>query len=371
MYDEFQKQKVPQLYSSYKTIVMIDFSSVLIQQLAIHRVGNQHREEPSFISETLTDLNVDMEELMIRYFVKPFTQITENYHFVHATDLSYNEMFGFIDDVFINSESLLEASKSIVKHLFEQSNHPHIKNGDVFVVLFKDIFYQNHNRDAIGIFKSENKTSFLKLLTGDSSLALTKDSGISLSKLDKACLIIDENKDDGYRVLTIDNNSYDAAYWKEQFLGIDFIQDDNYNTKQYVDLVKGFAEEVVADQSSGKEQIDFLNHSVNYLQNQETVNVENFKDDIFADPVQKNAFTEYQRHYESVNDVEIADQFDLAPDILQQQKKKIKDSIRLDTNIQIKLDFNNPESSDQFIEQGYDSERGMSYYKVYFNREVG
>jgi hypothetical protein len=68
--------------------------------------------------------------------------------------------------------------------------------------------------------------------------------------------------------------------------------------------------------------------------------------------------------------VSIADQFDLAPDILQQQKKKIKDFIKLDTNIQIKLDFNNPESSDQFIEQGYDSERGMSFYKVYFNREV-
>ena len=349
---------------------MVDFSSVLIQQLAIHRVGNKHREETNFISETLADLDEDMEELMTKYFLKSFTQSSENYHFVHSADLSYNEMFGLSSDVFQNSENLLDASKKIVNHLYEQSNHPHIKTGDVFIVYFKDLFYQEHNREAIGIFKSENKTSFLKLLTGAANLALTKDSGISLSKLDKACLIIDENKDDGYRVLTIDNNSYDAAYWKEQFLGIDFIQDDNYNTKQYVELVKGFAQDVVADQSSGKDQIDFLNHSVNYLQNQDTVNVENFKDDIFADPVQKNAFTEYQRHYESVNDVSIADQFDLAPDILQQQKKKIKDFIKLDTNIQIKLDFNNPESSDQFIEQGYDSERGMSFYKVYFNREV-
>lgn len=349
---------------------MISFSSVRIQHLAIHRVGNQHREEPNFISESLTDLNEDMEEVMTKYFLKPFAQATENYHFTDATDLSHNEMFGLSNDVFINSESLLDASKRIVNLLYEQSNHPHIKTGDVFVVYFKDLFYQEHNREAIGVFKSENKTSFLKLLSGTSSLALTKDSGISLSKLDKACLIVDENKDDGYRVLTLDNNSYDAAYWKEQFLGIDFIQDDNYNTKQYVDLVKGFAEEVVADQSSGKEEIDFLNHSVNYLQNQETVNIENFKDDIFADPIQKNAFTEYQRHYESTNDVEIADEFNLAPDILQQQKRKIKDSIKLDTNIQIKLDFNNPESSDQFIEQGFDSERGMSYYKVYFNREV-
>ena len=59
---------------------MIDFSSVLIQQLAIHRVGNKHREETNFISEKLTDLGEDMEELMTKYFLKPFSQATENYH---------------------------------------------------------------------------------------------------------------------------------------------------------------------------------------------------------------------------------------------------------------------------------------------------
>jgi hypothetical protein len=350
---------------------MIDFTSVLIQQMALHRVGNKHREESNFISESLADLDEDMEDVLIRYFLKPFTQATENFHFVHSVDLSYNEIFGLSSDVFQNSENLLEASKKITQHLFEQSNHPHIKAGDVFVVYFKDLFYQEHTREAIGIFKSENKTSFLKMLSNESNLALTRDSGISLSKLDKACLIIDEKKEDGYRVLSLDNNNYDAAYWKENFLGVDFIQDNNYNTKQYVEMVKGFAEEVIADQATRKDQIDFLNVSVNYLENQETVNVENFKDDIFADPVQKNAFTEYQRHYENTNHVEIADQFDLAPDILQKQKRKIKDSIKLDTNIQIKLDFNNPDSSQQFIEQGYDAEKGMNYYKVYFNREVG
>ena len=144
---------------------MIDFSSVLIQQLAIHRVGNKHREETNFISESSADLSEDMEELMTKYFLKPFTQATENYHFVHSVELSYNEMFGISSDVFRNSEDLLEASKKVVNHLFEQSSHPHIKSGDVFVVYFKDIFYQEHNREAIGIFKSESKTSFLKLLS--------------------------------------------------------------------------------------------------------------------------------------------------------------------------------------------------------------
>ena len=50
-------------------------------------------------------------------------------------------------------------------------------------------------------------------------------------------------------------------------------------------------------------------------------------------------------------------------------RKKIKNVINLDTNIQIKLDFINPESADKFVEKGWDEEKQMYYYLVYFNKE--
>ena len=70
------------------------------------------------------------------------------------------------------------------------------------------------------------------------------------------------------------------------------------------------------------------------------------------------------------HELTFADAFDISKPILQKEKRKIKNYIKLDTNIQIKLDFNNPESSQRFIEQGYDEERGMNFYKVYFNKEL-
>ena len=49
--------------------------------------------------------------------------------------------------------------------------------------------------------------------------------------------------------------------------------------------------------------------------------------------------------------------------------KKIKNVIDLDTNIQIRMDFINPESADKFIEKGWDEEKQMYYYLVYFNKD--
>ena len=66
---------------------------------------------------------------------------------------------------------------------------------------------------------------------------------------------------------------------------------------------------------------------------------------------------------DSVNDFEISDT------ALKTAKRKVKNLIKLDTNIQIKLDFNDPDVSKHFIEKGYDEARGMYFYKVYFNEE--
>ena len=43
--------------------------------------------------------------------------------------------------------------------------------------------------------------------------------------------------------------------------------------------------------------------------------------------------------------------------------------LNFNTNIQIKLDFINAESVEKFVEKGWDEEKQMYYYLVYFNKE--
>jgi hypothetical protein len=62
--------------------------------------------------------------------------------------------------------------------------------------------------------------------------------------------------------------------------------------------------------------------------------------------------------------------FPIANAAVSDARKSIKNVINLDTQIQIKMDFINPESAEKFVEKGWDEEKQMYYYLVYFNKEV-
>ena len=349
---------------------MLDFSTVVINELAIHRVGNKHNEEDFYISPTTFNLTEGLSLLMLDYFIKPFLKLQDSNHFTHEIDLSYNELNGICKDIFANPDSLYINSVKVLQHLHEQSQHPHIKTGDVFVVHFSDILYQDKMVQAVGIFKSENKTSFLEIDQDATGLEIMEKHGIDIKKLDKGCFVFDLEQEDGFRVCTIDSNNYDTEYWLREFLGIKPIEDEVFHTKEYVNLCKGFAEEVIHATDSKTEEINFLNKSVKYLDQNEDVDIENFKDEVLNSDEKKKEFDQYKSMYENENSVAIPDAFHVSQPVLEKQKKKIKNEIKLDTNIQIKISVDNPESTDRFIEKGYDHERDMNFYKVYFNNEL-
>jgi len=90
---------------------------------------------------------------------------------------------------------------------------------------------------------------------------------------------------------------------------------------------------------------------------------------LFADEGSKEIFQDYQKSYVQENQEEWPERFEVSKSVVKEQKRKIKNQISLDTHIQIKLNFNNPDSAERFMEKGYDDEKGMHYYKIFFNRE--
>jgi hypothetical protein len=73
--------------------------------------------------------------------------------------------------------------------------------------------------DAIGIFKSELQTDFLQFKNNHSDLEMILQQGVSLDKLQKGALIFNYKKEEGYKILSVDSNRYDARYWLEHFFG--------------------------------------------------------------------------------------------------------------------------------------------------------
>lgn len=349
---------------------MINLFNAQIESLSLHRVGNKSRNEAIFLSDEPYRLNDEITPLIKEFFLKPFREKEENYfQFAHDVDLEYNDMFIHVTNIFNSPHLAHDISKEITKHLFEQSNHPHIKNGEVYIAYLKNVSIDNNVVDAIGIFKSEIKADFIEMDENGSHLEMILKQGISLDKLDKGCLIFDYKKEEGYKVLTIDSNRYDSRYWLEHFLGLDAFQDENFFTKKYLKFAQDFAKEVVSPAEDKKEEVMFMNRAMNHFAKNDQFEETAFLNEVLDNPDLVAEFKNFKADKGEKYSIEDVSSFAISNSAVSDARRKFKNVINLDTNITIKLDFTNPESADKFLEKGWDEERQMYYYLAYFNKE--
>ena len=62
-----------------------------------------------------------------------------------------------------NIKSFQHNSRQIAKHLYDISSHPKIKGGELYVTYFSNMVLDGDTVDAVGIFKSETKETYLKV----------------------------------------------------------------------------------------------------------------------------------------------------------------------------------------------------------------
>ncbi len=349
---------------------MLNLHPAQIESLSLHRVGNKSRNEALFLSEEPHAVDDEMQALLKEYFLKPFRKKEENYYrFVHDVDLEFHELYGFIHTIFNNPHTVHENSKKIARHLFEQSRHPHIKSGEIYVVYFENVLIDNERTAALGIFKSELKHDFLQFHEAGTNLEMLLKQGVNLNKLDKGALIFNTNSDEGYKVLSIDSNRYDTKYWLESFLGVDIFADENFNTKSYLKFCQNFAKDVVLPAEDKQQEVLFMNRAVNHFAKNDEFEESTFLNEVMDNPDLIPEFKHYKTEKAPKYKIEDLTRFPVSNTAVSAARKKIKSTINLDTNIQIKLDFVNPESAEKFIEKGWDPDREMYYYLVYFNKE--
>lgn len=349
---------------------MINLYPTQIESLSLHRVGNKNKSESLFLSDEPFILNDEIAALLKEYFFKPFREKEENYFkFSSEVDVDFNEIFELSTEIFENPSSRHHCSKKIAKHLYEQGDHPHIKSGELYITYLHDVILDNEKTDAIGIFKSELKQDFLQFDEKGNNLDLIMEQGININKLDKGCIIFNVEKEEGYKVLSVDSNRYDTKYWLENFLGLEPLSDENFLTKNYLKFCQNFAKDVVLPAEDKQQEVLFMNRAVNHFAKNDAFEESNFLNEVMENPELIPEFKHYKVEKGPKYSIEDVSNFDIANKAVSVARKKIKNVINLDTNIQIKLDFINPESAEKFVEKGWDEERQMYYYLVYFNKE--
>lgn len=347
---------------------MINYTNAKLDKLIIHSVGSKLNEEGYILSDVSSEsLPKEIEGLLASYFLSPFTE-SEFHSFWHESELELNALYSFAKSIFVNKQNFTQKSKNIAKHLYEQSLHPRIKSGELYVSYFTKVILDNNLVDVIGIFKSETKQVFLQVKKVGNHFEVDTNEGININKIDKACLIFN-TQDEGFRVTVIDNlnKSNEAQYWKNDFLKIKPLSDNYHFTKNILTATKDFIIKKLSDeyQVSKADKIELLTKSVNYFKENETFNVKEFEKEVFDDPGIIRSFRRFGSSYLDDNNIEIADKFEISAQAVKKQIRSFKSVIKLDKNFHIYIHGNR-----DLIEQGYDTKTGKKYYKIYFDQEA-
>lgn len=350
---------------------MVSFFEASLSELSVHRVGNKQQDEFYVLSDRSMHIQDELlNQLLKQYFLAPYQKVNEIYRFTHPNnDLSLNEIFHFAEEVFTHGESFHENSKKIATYLYEISNHPKIKSGEVYVAYFENVQIEGDLHDAIGIFKSETKESYLKVSPAQNGFTISyEQEAININKLDKGCLIFNTEKEEGYKIAVIDqtNRNGEAVYWKDEFLKLK-VRNDNFNqTQNILGVYKSFVTEKLDEKFEVEktDKIDLLNRSMKYFKEKESFDLDEFANEVIANPEGIALFKDYKQSYEQEFESPIADTFDISNAAVKKQAKDFKSVLKLDKNFHVYIHGNK-----QLIEKGYDEEKDMNYYKIFFNEE--
>jgi hypothetical protein len=353
---------------------MVSFFDASLDTVSVHHIGNSSQNEFYSLSATPLELKDEIiANLLLQYFLRPFEKANEVYHLMHTSgDLNLNEIYHFATQVFEDKSKFHETSELIAKHLYKVSSHPNIKPGELYVACFKQVQIEGNPLDAIGIFKSENKETYLKVYPQEGGFGLDyEENAININKLDKGVLIFNIEKENGYKVVVIDktnSNSQDTAvYWKDAFLQLK-IRNDSFNqTSNALGIYKNFVTQKLDDEfeMSKADKIDLLNRSMKYFKEKDTFDMDEFTGEVIGNPKAIESFKTFKSQYEQEFESPIADTFEISTNAVKKQARVYKSVLKLDKNFHIYIHGDN-----KLIEKGFDDDKAMNYYKVYFKEEA-
>ncbi len=348
---------------------MTGIDSVQLEQVIVHRVGNPTRGEELKLSVNPLTLNDEIVRgLLTKYFLGPFNE-NELYHFSHLSDLQMNEVYRYVAEIFGSRDSFVQQSILLTQFLYSKSTHAKVKEGELYVALFDKVPFNNEQMQAVGIFKSETKETFLKVFPHGQSWEVVQEEGVNINKLDKGCLVFRTDTVEGFKVCVVDNTNKqnDTQYWVSDFLQVQPFADSYHHTNNYLSLCKQFITNEYPEkfEVSKSDQIDLLNRSMDYFKTREQFNLQEFAQEVIHHEDVVNTFMDYKRNFESSRKVEIGEEFDIHLSAVKKQQRVFKSVLKLDRNFHIYI-----HGRRDLIEKGVDEMTGKKYYKIYYDEET-
>lgn len=342
---------------------MLDFSNIKIEKIITHFVGNAFRNEELIFSDTENQPAEEVARNLLNILLPCFNESNEEYHFTHPTEIELNPVLKYVQQI-LNRKEFSKNSQRIAKILYENSTHPNIKSGEFIVVFFSGINFKGSPGTGLGFFKPESKQKFLRLDPNEKNYDYFFIDGITSKNIEKAALILNTNPEPVFLYNKFSSTD-ETKFWKDEFLGVTLSSNSFSNTKNFMNMCKEFiTKRYVEDFEVNKtDQIDLLSRSISYFKDNEEVNIESFKKDIFHHASVIKSFDNFRDEYQASNDIDFADTIEISKVALKKQNRQFKNILKLDKNFDIYIHGNR-----DLIESGVEKD-GRKFYKIYYNNE--
>lgn len=216
--------------------------------------------------------------------------------------------------------------------------------------------------DAVGLFKSELHDTVLKVVNNSNGIQIIPENGMSLKKLDKGCVVFNKNRNDGYVVAVLDSNTHDANYWTDAFLHAVSCKDCYHDTMNYIEFCKGFMASETLETVCKADKAIMMNKAMESLKSSKELDFSSFVNQAFGEKM-KDQIDAFKEDYE-LSQTKLPDTILPSKAAVKKQATTKITTIKLDKNFDIKV-----KGVKDLLEQGYDENRGMKYYKLYYEEE--
>lgn len=318
-----------------------------------------------FKNESLQPLSEELRDVLTVFFLKPIKP-GNVYRFRHEIGLEYNAAYQACLSIFNDPSDFLEQSQQLLKLLYSVSENQNIIEGEFYTAYFERLKYKERFVKAVGIFKSESKDPFLTIGNQQKDLTMETQEGISIHNIHKGALIYQVEDTSGFEVSIFDknNNQNPARFWVDDFLNVQIHADEFFQTEHVLKLCKDFTEKG-ENELDGVDKADLLNRTMEYFKTQESFSLPAFEAEVLQDETVMQSFYEHREKFmEKTGVEELNEDFEISLPAMQKAKKYIRSVIKLDKNFHLYV-----HGRKDLAERGYDEEKQMNYYKIYFKEE--
>jgi len=347
---------------------VIDLKEAVLSRLITHHIGSISREGKLILSDEETRVSDDDTERYLQSYFLDTLKTDEVFEFTHSINLNHNSVYTLVESLFADEGAFIPLSGNLATLLHESSTHPQIKDGKLSVVIFNQIRYGDELVRGVGLFKSETSVPFLQLHETEEYSAFGHEYGFELKGVDKACLILETNKESGYSLLIRDTASKnkEAQYWVDDFLHVQPSANEYNLTKQFMALTKDFVVTQASEEfmMSPTDKIDVLNKTMDYFKENEEFDKEEFTESIFSDSAMKESFLEFDTAMRPGQAPESNAKFDISARAVKSQNSVYKSVLKLDRNFSIYI-----HGDKSLIQRGTESD-GRKFYKIFYENEA-